>query len=290
MIQTSRIKLLITALSMLSTIYVANGAKVFADECVADLGGECVMRSSCPSADDLGPTEDCLGPTFTCCDTEATSCVGDLGGECVQASDCSSTNDLGPTDDCLGPTFTCCTPPVDCEIDLGGACTTTSNCPGDSNLGPTPDCLGPTFTCCDLTTLDCETDLGGECVVTASCPSGASLGNTGDCLGPSLVCCDPTPEEDDDGVPPSEYVGADIEIPQLINLIFTIMMPFGIGLGVFFMIKAGYTIKLSEGNPDKKKQGVEELTSAVLGTLYISFALVILRIIIKAILGGDIGW
>jgi hypothetical protein len=67
--------------------------------------------------------------------------------------------------------------------------------------------------------------------------------------------------------------------------IFKILYPVGIGLGLFMIIRAGYKIMTSEGNPQQIKEGQEELTSSVLGILFIILSLVILRVIIKAILG-----
>ena len=41
----------------------------------------------------------------------------------------------------------------------------------------------------------------------------------------------------------------------------------------------------SEGNPQKTTEGKEDLTAAVVGTLFIALSLVTLRIIISVVLG-----
>jgi hypothetical protein len=80
------------------------------------------------------------------------------------------------------------------------------------------------------------------------------------------------------------------DIGELLSNVFNILLLVGLAFGVLFVVKAGYTLKTSEGHPDKTRQGKEELTAAVMGMLFIGLSLVILRIIIGVLLGGDPGF
>jgi hypothetical protein len=84
----------------------------------------------------------------------------------------------------------------------------------------------------------------------------------------------------------NSYKGRKLKLPDLITLIYKILLPASVGLGIYFIIKSGYTIKTSEGDPAKKKQGFEELAAAIIGTAFVGISLTILRIIIDQILGG----
>jgi hypothetical protein len=78
----------------------------------------------------------------------------------------------------------------------------------------------------------------------------------------------------------------EIKIPELINLIYKIVVPISIGFGLFFIILAGYTLKTSEGDPIKKKSGMEQLSAAIIGTLFVVLSLTILKILFNTVLGG----
>lgn len=56
-------------------------------------------------------------------------------------------------------------------------------------------------------------------------------------------------------------------------------------IGVGAVILAGYMLMTSEGNPDRVKQGQEQLTAAILGVLFILLSAAILRIIIGTFFG-----
>jgi hypothetical protein len=80
------------------------------------------------------------------------------------------------------------------------------------------------------------------------------------------------------------------DIGELLSNIFNFLLLLGFALGLFFIVKAGYTLKTSEGHPERTRQGKEELTAAIVGTLFVGLSLVILRIIIRVLLGGDPGF
>jgi hypothetical protein len=84
---------------------------------------------------------------------------------------------------------------------------------------------------------------------------------------------------------PTKDYGTCTDFSKLLILIFNFLIPTGIAAGLFFIIKAGYTLMTSEGNPQKTTEGKEDLTAAVVGTLFIALSLVTLRIIISVVLG-----
>lgn len=51
------------------------------------------------------------------------------------------------------------------------------------------------------------------------------------------------------------------------------------GVALFLIIQSGYTIMMSQGNPEKVQGAKETITSAIIGLLFIIFSLVILQII-----------
>jgi len=70
----------------------------------------------------------------------------------------------------------------------------------------------------------------------------------------------------------------------VIENLYAVAVPLAIGYAIFSIIKAGYSIKLSEGNPQKYKEAIEEMSSAITGTLFILLSAGLLRVIITALL------
>ena len=66
------------------------------------------------------------------------------------------------------------------------------------------------------------------------------------------------------------------------------LFPGVIGLGFFMIGKSGYTFLTSEGNPEKVKQAKEELTSAIIGLIFVILSAVILKLIIGNLISEDI--
>ena len=89
---------------------------------------------------------------------------------------------------------------------------------------------------------------------------------------------------------PPPYTGPILSFEKVVSTIFAFLYPTGLVLGLAFIAKAGYCFMTSEGDPHKLKDCKEELTHAVLGTLFILLSIAILRVIIKTILGGSIGF
>jgi len=90
-------------------------------------------------------------------------------------------------------------------------------------------------------------------------------------------------------IPPIDtntYTGPILSIDALLSALYAIILPAGIGYGAYSIIKAGYTLKTSEGNPQQIKEGQEEFTAAIVGTLFILLSVVALRVIISSVLGA----
>lgn len=62
----------------------------------------------------------------------------------------------------------------------------------------------------------------------------------------------------------------------------------GLAIGVFFIILSGYRLMTSEGDPQRTKAAQEQLTSAIIGIIFILLSVTILRVIINQIIGENI--
>lgn len=71
----------------------------------------------------------------------------------------------------------------------------------------------------------------------------------------------------------------DIEPAGFIKSIFTILLGFAGAVAVLLIIISGYRLMTSQGNPEKVQEAREQLTSAVVGLLFIIFSVAILQII-----------
>jgi hypothetical protein len=93
------------------------------------------------------------------------------------------------------------------------------------------------------------------------------------------------------GVIQVPYTGPKIDsFGDLVGRIYNVLFPIALLVGVLMIIKGGYEIMTSEGNPQLAKVGQEDLTSAIIGTLFIVMSGMILRMIIVQILGGSVAF
>jgi hypothetical protein len=171
----------------------------------------------------------------------------------------------GPTGQCLPQNLTSCSKnPEDPCVGTGYA----DCCPAGNSSDPLYCYNGK-----------CTSNVGNDCSADgcSGCTAG-SICSAGHCIADTTGKCSYAIN-----IPP--YTGPIVYFDSLLASIFKILYPVGIGLGLFMIIRAGYKIMTSEGNPQQIKEGQEELTSSVLGILFIILSLVILRVIIKAILG-----
>lgn len=80
------------------------------------------------------------------------------------------------------------------------------------------------------------------------------------------------------------YKGPIIDsLDKIINPILKILYYGGLFIGFFFIVLSGYNLMTSQGDPQKAKEAQEQLTSAILGILFILLSVNILRVIIQLI-------
>ncbi|MBU0649856.1 pilin [Patescibacteria group bacterium] len=77
------------------------------------------------------------------------------------------------------------------------------------------------------------------------------------------------------------------ELVGLFSIINGIVLPLAVILGLFLIVLSGYKILTSQGNPQELQTGKENLTSAIIGLIFVLMAVSILRVIIKALITGD---
>jgi hypothetical protein len=61
--------------------------------------------------------------------------------------------------------------------------------------------------------------------------------------------------------------------------VFGIVLGLGGGIALILIIMSGYKFMASQGNPEKTKEASEQLTSAIIGLLFIILSFVILQVI-----------
>lgn len=92
--------------------------------------------------------------------------------------------------------------------------------------------------------------------------------------------CGTTPREPIEMV----YKGPIIDsLDKIINPVLKILYYGGLFIGFFFIVLSGYSLMTSQGDPQKAKEAQEQLTSAVLGIIFILLSVNILRVIIDLI-------
>ena len=61
--------------------------------------------------------------------------------------------------------------------------------------------------------------------------------------------------------------------------IFTLVLGLAGGIALILIMVSGYRFMVSSGNPEATKAATEQLTSAIVGLLFIIFSFVILQVI-----------
>ena len=128
--------------------------------------------------------------------------------------------------------------------------------------------------------------------------------DAGSCGGMDEICCDPPLQRCDDGLtcsvnlkicghyddnlPPGPpglvYTGPIIDsLEKIIGPVAKMLYYGGLAIGVLFIILSGYKIMVSEGDPQRVKAAQEQLTSAILGIIFILLSVTIIRIIMNTI-------
>jgi hypothetical protein len=218
------------------------------------------------------------------------SCHNQTEGNCYpDATGCS--DDCGPNRKCLrgtqnGENGYWCTDVAGVCLDSStlNECQVPNTCDPICGVGRKCQYNGPRsrLTCvpneeeCGIRT--CSESGSGQCDPEA-CGYGYRC-EDGDCLVDPV--CTPTTVT-------APYTGPKINsFSGLIARFYNLFFPLAIIFGVIFIIKAGYILMTSEGNPQRTRQGQEDLTAAILGTIFVVLSAAILRIIIVQILGGSV--
>jgi len=75
------------------------------------------------------------------------------------------------------------------------------------------------------------------------------------------------------------------DLAELFEIIYKILLPVSIILGLFLIVLNGYGILTSEGDPRKVQTAKENLTSAILGLAFVLVALAIYRVVVTSFFG-----
>lgn len=75
-------------------------------------------------------------------------------------------------------------------------------------------------------------------------------------------------------------------VARVFELSNGIMIPISIIVGMFIIILSGYKILTSQGDPASLQTGKENLTSAIIGLIFVLISVSILRVIIQALITG----
>ena len=139
--------------------------------------------------------------------------------------------------------------------------------------------------CCNLSQACCKPV--HSCPVDScydlQCPDNYNQ-TTDSCVDPGKVCCTeariirPRPF----GL---LYTGPVIKnLQDILGPVAKMLYYGGLAIGVFFIILSGYRLMTSEGDPQKTKAAQEQLTSAIIGIIFILLSVTILRVIINQII------
>ncbi|KKS34606.1 MAG: hypothetical protein UV00_C0007G0020 [candidate division WWE3 bacterium GW2011_GWF1_42_14] len=244
--------------------YVCQGDTIHCDQ----ESNKCVANSSLPTCSNVG--DSCcvaFGSTRYC----ETNIIPNL--ECNSA-----------TGFCYIPDQTCGTAPLKCCLD-----------PVDPVLNP-GTCLGTDV--CDATKADAASSKG-YCIAQGTCGGLDEICcTTGDqCNDPSWKCTlgfcrNDVPDDfgDSSYFGFKTYTGPIItDLAGLLAPIFKILFYTGVFVGILGIIYSGYLLIASEGDPGRVKEGKDQFTAAILGTLFVLLSVFILRVIINNILGVNSG-
>ncbi len=96
----------------------------------------------------------------------------------------------------------------------------------------------------------------------------------------------------DNGQCGTVFSGLGVDLPtdplELIPQILKVILGISGGIVVFLIIRSGYKLMFSQGNPEKVQEAKDELTSAIVGLLFIIFSFVLLQFITNDLLKLEI--
>ncbi len=108
------------------------------------------------------------------------------------------------------------------------------------------------------------------------------------CLSEALKCDTDTDTCIGVNLPPKGpvYNGPIIDsLEKILNPAVRVLYYGGLFVGIFFIILSGYKLMTSEGDPQRTKEAQEQLTSAIIGIIFILLSTTIIRIIMSEIIG-----
>ncbi len=123
----------------------------------------------------------------------------------------------------------------------------------------------------DVSSGSCNPDL----CRTTSCSNGGQA----QCVSNQCVCSGGNGDT-------QEISGDPNALNELTTIIFNILMPASVIIGILLIVKAGYTLMTSQGDPAKTQDGKEQLTSAIMGLLFVLLSIGILRAIVSTLITG----
>lgn len=219
------------------------------------------LGSQCPSS----PSYNCSAGTY--CDPQAVSAFG-AAVYCCRECPTASTTGCGEADlqqCCIDGSLKYCT-------DSSLECRYVSALTDPGYVCRSKLCGGANQPCCTYSTLKC--DSGIVCNTYGLCTPQTDYASP---TSPSIFEI-------------MQYDGPIIyDIAGLLSPVFKILFYAGIFVGIMGIIYSGYLLMVSEGDPGRAKEGKEQFTAAILGSLFILLSVFILRAIINSILGVDSG-
>lgn len=80
-----------------------------------------------------------------------------------------------------------------------------------------------------------------------------------------------------------QILGFGSRIRYLIIAISNILLPGLVILGIILIIKAGYSMMTSQGNPDTLRNAKEDLSAAIIGLLFVLLSGTIINIVLNSL-------
>ena len=253
--------------------------------CVLDDGTHCTAAGACSPINSCGTAtqghlgELCVpeGADYKTVWREA-GCLYTTGALYETLEECRAGCSWGPHECC--PALSGCTPDG-CGVDAG--CAPQEKCismGGNWTCSPGwhPDCLGSGCTPIGA----CGGQGGSDCEEIDRCV----LDNT---YGVGICEWDESCRNIPDPIDPPKpvglvYTGPIIDsLEKIIGPVAKMLYYGGLAIGVLFIILSGYKIMVSEGDPQRVKAAQEQLTSAILGIIFILLSVTIIRIIMNTI-------
>lgn len=261
------------------------------NECGA--GGDCEYNEKCiPIGDAIGKRPGTCSKTSECNDCNSRT-AGKCGGSGADASGCQAGERCVQSGTSTDPTFVC-EPDPTCDSDpnqcknLGecgeaaDSCYDNEECVEDFFVPPggTPG----VYNVCKFTSGGTCDSTDSECSTASECRGNCGPNEQPLCISGKCECRTPPPASDPNLQGNNRPIGESRELGNFLSVINSMIFPAGIGLAAFFIVKSGYVLMISQGNPKEVQDAQDQLTSAILGSIFIIMSSAILRFIFTSIL------